>query len=375
VPTVGSLFSGAGLLDLGLHLAGFEHAWLCESDPWRRGLLRARFPGVPVFDDIRTLRGQAAADARGQRLTERAQLDGEPQADGEARAHRGHAERRGVEVGAQPVDLIAGGFPCKGASSAGKRNGFEHPETALWFEMRRIIDELEPRYVLIENVGDIRGMAAASGEPAGSLWGTVLGDLATLGFDARWDCVPAAAVGAPHLRDRLFCVAAQSARADAERYTDNGRFPNGRTDAAGGGDRPAADADAAHGQGHGSAERVRAQVPGDHRDGAEPVANADGQRRHDGQGLARGGIGGKRWRTDPTGIAVDWGAYAPAIRRWEAVHGAAPEPLVRRVDDGSPGVRRVRARVDRSRLSALGDGVHVYVAWLVGLVVRDMMGA
>jgi DNA (cytosine-5)-methyltransferase 1 len=265
-----------------------SHAWLCESDPWRRDLLRARFSGVPVYDDIRTLRGQAGRDAPGRDAVT-------------ARANT-----------AASVDLIAGGFPCKGASSAGKRNGFEHPETALWFEMRRVIRELRPRYVLIENVGDIRGMAAAAGEPAGSLWGTVLGDLATLGFgDIRWDCVPAGAVGAPHLRDRIFCVAAQSPRTHEERHTGNERLTNRRADAAGDRDR--------------------------------------------------------------TAVAVEWGAYAPAIHRWEAIHGTAPEPLVRRMDDGDPGVRRMRARVDRSRLSSLGDGVHVYCAWVVGRAVRELM--
>jgi hypothetical protein len=88
---VGSLFSGCGLLDYGLHLAGLEHAWLCEKDEFRRRILALRWPGVPICDDVRT-----------------------------------------VGPNAPPVDVIAGGFPCKGISSAGPQQGFGHPETALW---------------------------------------------------------------------------------------------------------------------------------------------------------------------------------------------------------------------------------------------------
>jgi DNA (cytosine-5)-methyltransferase 1 len=109
----GSLFSGAGLLDLGLMMAGVRHEWFVEASPSRREILGARWPGVPVFDDVRT----AGAE---------------------------QLER---------VGLIAGGFPCKGASNAGPRTGFGHPETALWAEFARIVGELRPRYVAVENVG------------------------------------------------------------------------------------------------------------------------------------------------------------------------------------------------------------------------------
>ncbi len=89
-------------------------------------------------------------------------------------------------------------------------NGAGLPLGIAVHEMRRVIGEVRPRYVLIENVAAILGMAASPGEPAGSLWGTVLGDLAALGFGCRWDCIPAAAVGAPHLRDRVFLVGERS---------------------------------------------------------------------------------------------------------------------------------------------------------------------
>jgi hypothetical protein len=71
-------------------------------------------------------------------------------------------------------------------------------------------------------------------------------------------------------------------------------------------------------------------------------------------------------------VSVEWGEYEPAIRRWEAIHGPAPEPLIRRLDDGDAKLRRVRARVDRSRLSALGDGVHVYLGRLIGDALHEL---
>jgi DNA (cytosine-5)-methyltransferase 1 len=147
---VGSLFSGCGLLDYGLHLAGLRHAWFCEREADRRAILELRWPGVPVLDDV------CAVDA-------------------------GRVER---------VDLVVGGFPCKGASNAGKREGFGHPETVLWREQARILGELRPRYALVENVAAILGLHR------GEVWGEVLGDLDSLGYDVWWDCFPAAAFGA-----------------------------------------------------------------------------------------------------------------------------------------------------------------------------------
>src|SRR4051812_12575233 len=109
----GSVFSGDGLLDFGLTLAGgFEHVWFCEKDPKRREILSMRWPTATVHDDIRTL---------------------DP----------------------EPVEFVAGGFPCKGVSSAGKGEGFDHPETRLWREMLRVIRVVRPRYVLVENVRDL----------------------------------------------------------------------------------------------------------------------------------------------------------------------------------------------------------------------------
>lgn len=313
----GSLFSDIGLLDYGLHLAGIAAVWGCEVDPWRRAIWQQRFR-APCHPDIRELGA--------------------------------------VDVGR--VDLIAGGFPCKGASTAGKRNGFDHPETVLWREMFRVVRELRPRYVLVENVANLLAVHD------GAVWGEVLGDLASLGFDVEWDCLPAAAVGAPHRRDRVFAVATHPAGLGAGESADVADPVPGGGQAwpvvAGRVRDPAphADGDGLREQsvsergGIGAAELAGA---------GEATANAQGE---DGQGARtrRPALGGTAC---DRGVPVEWGGYEFAIRRWETAHGPAPEPLVRRVDD------RGAARVERPRLSALGDGVQVQVGQLVGAYILE----
>lgn len=298
---VGSLFSGVGLLDYGLHLAGMQHAFLCEADPWRREILEKRWPGVPVYDDIRT-------------------FDGE--------------EWRGR------VDAVVGGFPCKGASSAGKREGFGHPETVLWREMRRVISEVRPRYCVVENVAAILSLRG------GSVWGEVLGDLAALGYDAVWDCLPASAFGAPHQRDRVFLVATYSTRIAKREPPDEthaiSASRNARTQPVGGVRRIAPDADLESGAERDERTQARKQAP----------------RGYDARGC---------------GVPVEWGEYGPAIRRWERTTRPAPAPLlrVRGVDDGSAaGLDGPERRTNRKRLSACGDGVLVAAGWTAGMYVR-----
>lgn len=95
------------------------------------------------------------------------------------------------------VDVVCGGFPCQDISNAGKRAGIEGERSGLWSEYARIIRELRPQYVVVENVAAlrIRGLDV------------VLGDLANLGYDAEWSVLSACAVGAPHTRERLFILA------------------------------------------------------------------------------------------------------------------------------------------------------------------------
>ncbi len=156
------LFSGIGGFSLGLERSGyFETVAFCEIEPFCHRVLAKHWPEVPCYDDIRTL----TAD----RL----------KADGIA------------------VDAICGGFPCQDISNAGQRAGMEGARSRLWSEYARLIGELRPRYIIVENVAALLGRGLDR----------VLGDLAALGYDAEWHCIPAAAVGAPHRRDRLWIVA------------------------------------------------------------------------------------------------------------------------------------------------------------------------
>ena len=98
------------------------------------------------------------------------------------------------------VDFVFGGIPCQPHSLAGKRGGAAD-ERDLWPDFWRVVCEVGPRFVLVENVP---GMLSSDG---GTVMGRILGDLAAGGYDAEWDCIPAAAVGAPHRRDRVWLVA------------------------------------------------------------------------------------------------------------------------------------------------------------------------
>ena len=199
--TVGSLFSGIGGIDLGLERTGrYTIAWQIELDDYCQRVLAKHWPDTPRFRDVR-----------------------------DCGAHN-----------LPSVDLLCGGFPCPDLSLAGKRAGIDGERSGLWHEFARLIGELHPPFVLIENVygllsggewvtlspercschrqhsGDDTGMVCASGggylgdEPASvyrSWMGVILGDLAARGYDAQWQVLPAAAVGAPHLRERVFLVA------------------------------------------------------------------------------------------------------------------------------------------------------------------------
>lgn len=155
--TFGSLFSGIGGLDLGLERAGMQCAWQVEIDDYATKVLQKHWPNVTRFRDVRAC----------------------------------------GEHNLAPVDLIAGGFPCQDISDAGKQAGIEGERSGLWAEFYRIICELRPRFVLVENVAALlhRGM------------GRVLGDLAAGGYDAEWQILSAESIGAPHLRERVFIVA------------------------------------------------------------------------------------------------------------------------------------------------------------------------
>lgn len=156
------LFSGIGGFSLGLErTGGFETVAFCEIDPFCRKVLAKHWPNVRQYEDV----GELTAD----RLA----------ADGIS------------------VDVICGGFPCQDISYAGKGLGLAGERSGLWREYRRLIGEIRPSHVIVENVSALldRGM------------GDVLGDLAEVGYDAEWHCIPAWYAGLPHARDRIWIVA------------------------------------------------------------------------------------------------------------------------------------------------------------------------
>jgi DNA (cytosine-5)-methyltransferase 1 len=191
---VGSLFSGIGGIDLGLQWTGMEIVWQVEIDEWCRRVLARHFPDAVRYGDVREMHWERHHAVNGRR------------------------DRRCPNCLA-PVDLICGGFPCQPVSHAGRRLGAED-ERWLWPEFMRVIREVRPRWVLVENVPGLLSI------DDGRLFGGVLRDLAEGGYDAEWDCIPAAALGAPHIRDRVFVVAhARSQRRQQESrgaYGDEG---------------------------------------------------------------------------------------------------------------------------------------------------------
>lgn len=155
------LFSGIGGFSLGLERAGMRTVAFCEIDPYCRAVLARHWPDVPRYDDVCKLTGERLA------------------ADGIA------------------VDVICGGFPCQDISRAGYGAGITGRRSGLWSEFARLIGELQPDFAVVENVTALldRDMA------------TVCGDLAGLGYDAEWSVISACAIGAAHMRQRVFVVA------------------------------------------------------------------------------------------------------------------------------------------------------------------------
>ena len=163
--TFGSLFAGIGGFDLGFERAGMTCKWQVEIDDYANRVLAKHWPNVHRERDIRT------------------------------------AGRHNLEK----VDVICGGFPCQDISYAGLGAGLDGERSGLFFEAIRVVRELRPRIVVLENVAALltRGLDR------------VLGTLAEIGYDAEWHCIPAASVGAPHIRDRVFVIGAIGPNADS----------------------------------------------------------------------------------------------------------------------------------------------------------------
>lgn len=155
--TFGSLFAGIGGIDLGLERAGMTCKFQVEIDGYATRVLEKHWPNVLRFRDVRSV---------------------------------------GVH-NLPAVDLLCGGFPCQDIADPGRRIGITGERSGLWTEFNRIIRELRPRFVIVENVSALldRGIDR------------VLSDLAAGGYDAEWSVLSSCAMGAPHTRERVFIVA------------------------------------------------------------------------------------------------------------------------------------------------------------------------
>jgi DNA (cytosine-5)-methyltransferase 1 len=292
---VGSLFAGIGGFDLGFERAGMRVDWQVELDPYCRAVLARHFPDAARFEDVR-------------------------------------------KVGARnlsPVDLLCGGFPCQDLSAAGRGAGIDGARSGLWAEFARIVRELRPRYVVVENVP-----ALLTGK--GKRWergpiGRVLGDLAEARYDAEWACLSAREFGAPHLRKRVWIVA-YPAR-DAEAGTEAEARP----------------------------ERERARAGGQ-RGRAAQLADSDPQRQP-GRAGALGRPAGRREPADRRGAGA--GLPDPDREQHEGRAQALGRPAAPQLRDhwaAEPGVGRVADGVPRrvDRLAALGNALVPQIAEWIG---------
>ena len=282
--TVGSLFAGIGGLELGLEATGgFRTVWQVENDAYANETLARHWPGVRRWGDVATF--PPNADINGLEVKH-----SEDCKTGDSGTRQSISGGEGWYA-----SVITCGFPCQDISYAGKGAGLGGDRSGLFYEAMRVVRTLGPRYVVLENVAALltRGLDA------------VLGTLASLGYSAEWHCIPAAAVGAPHIRDRVFVIA----YARCQRM--EGRQPAGADN------------------GPGQAPNVAYAA-----DGGQPVCGrASGQGRH----AVRGGV---------------------QAEGWQQQHPWATEPDVGRVAHGVPN------RVDRLR--CLGNAVVPQVAYYIG---------
>lgn len=174
----GSLFTGIGGFDLGFARAGMTPAWMCEKDAKCRALLKRRFPDVTIMEDVH---GVSAATAA-------------------------------------PVDLICGGFPCQDLSVAGKRAGLAGERSGLWHEFHRVLGELRPRWVVVENVPGL--LSSHQGRD----FGIILAGLVELGYRVTWRVLDAQYLGLAQRRKRVLIVGSLGDGASAEVLLESPRL-------------------------------------------------------------------------------------------------------------------------------------------------------
>ena len=172
----GSLFSGIGGFDLAAEWMGWENIFHCEIAEFPRKILKHHFPNSICYEDIKKT---------------------------DFTKHRGE------------IDIISGGFPCQPYSNAGKRRG-KDDDRHLWPEMLRVIREVQPRFVVGENVA---GLLSWNN---GMVFHEIITDLENEGYETQAVLIPACATNAPHRRDRIFFIAHSNNARTNERMQFNG---------------------------------------------------------------------------------------------------------------------------------------------------------
>ena len=326
--TVGSLFTGIGLLDLGLEWAGMRAVWQCELLRYQSAVLARHWPDVPRR---RYVQGIAAA------------------------IHAGDLVR---------PDVIAGGFPCQDASSANPKGaGIGGSRTGLVARMLDVIKAARPRAVVAENV---RGLARRGLDD-------VVSELVALGYDVDVTLISAAAVGAPHQRDRLGIVALRR-----DQLADPNGGPAQRSRGPGEllratGEDGCEAREQRHGRaaGDGGACAVADTDGGGCEEQREPMQGRahDGARRH--EPMRRDGAG-SAWAHGALEPRVGGGPHGCAARldaaRWPASRGAVPHPW-------EPGRLTDAGELHRrARLHGLGNAVVPHVGYVLGSRVLQRLG-
>lgn len=144
---------------------GFRTVAFCEIEEFPRRVLAKHWPNVPCFEDVTKLKG--------------------------------------ADVGA--VDVITGGFPCQDVSLAGSQEGIsDETRTGLWSQCIRLLGEVRPKYAIFENVTNL---LAGPSDKRGGWFSRILRDLAKIGYDVEWHCIPSCFVGGWSKRDRVWLIA------------------------------------------------------------------------------------------------------------------------------------------------------------------------
>lgn len=317
--TVGSICAGIGGWDLGLERAGMVTRWQVEIDPWCRRVLAKHFPDATRYEDAH------AVD---------------------------YAE---VEY----VDVIAAGYPCQPFSVAGRRAGFDDPRN-VWPAVARAVRDIRPRFVLLENVAGHLALG----------FGDVLGDLAALGYRVEWDVLPAAAFGAPHVRERVWLVGTRADVADAdgaiaprrERRVGDAAKSKGAASQTRGRGAATPDADGGGVRHEQVAEPRRRGAPEPSSGGAVGATPDAGRARCEEQHAPAESDRERqpRRRGAPRASSDADGREPVPFRAHAAWAGGPTESPIRGVDDGLP------VGLDRRRLKALGNALVPQIAEYLG---------